>query len=336
MKKILQSIILTSTLIGGISLSSCSSNKKEKLFLLEREYQRVETKEISKTTLSSKMANKNSFILYISDPLCSSCSIVTPFIESYIRSSNALIYSISTSSLDTNNEYVPYSVTPTLAFIKDGVVVDKIDYVSNESLFASSSSLSNYISSKVSLSPQIEITETQYDELIASKETFIILFRWSKCGDCVSMDSYFFDQYKEKHLNNTFYSFELSEKYDARDPELKSEDPNWKAFTKKVGLSKEGNEEFGYNNGVVPTFQYREKGIIKDAVVVYNDGMEYNKNDNDEITSLTITSSYFTNAPFIGKTYESTSSLNFYQNYKKSTASFYEEKVENLFKRLYK
>ena len=150
------------------------------------------------------------------------------------------------------------------------------------------------------------------------------------------MDSYFFDQYKEKHLNNTFYSFELSEKYDARDPELKSEDPNWKAFTKKVGLSKEGNEEFGYNNGVVPTFQYREKGIIKDAVVVYNDGMEYNKNDNDEITSLTITSSYFTNAPFIGKTYESTSSLNFYQNYKKSTASFYEEKVENLFKKLYK
>ena len=142
MKKIIQSIILTSTLIGGISLSSCSSNKKEKLFLLEREYQRVETKEISKTTLSSKMANKNSFILYISDPLCSSCSIVTPFIESYIRSSNALIYSISTSTLDTNNEYVPYSVTPTLAFIKDGVVVDKIDYVSNESLFASSSSLS--------------------------------------------------------------------------------------------------------------------------------------------------------------------------------------------------
>ena len=336
MKKIIQSIILTSTLIGGISLSSCSSNKKEKLFLLEREYQRVETKEISKTTLSSKMANKNSFILYISDPLCSSCSIVTPFIESYIRSSNALIYSISTSTLDTNNEYVPYSVTPTLAFIKDGVVVDKIDYVSNESLFASSSSLSNYISSKVSLSPQIEITETQYDELIASKETFIILVRWSKCGDCVSMDSYFFDQYKEKHLNNTFYSFELSEKYDARDPELKSEDPNWKAFTKKVGLSKEGNEEFGYNNGVVPTFQYREKGIIKDAVVVYNDGMKYNKNDNDEITSLTITSSYFTNAPFIGETYESTSSLNFYQNYKKSTASFYEEKVENLFKKLYK
>ena len=150
------------------------------------------------------------------------------------------------------------------------------------------------------------------------------------------MDSYFFDQYKEKHLNNTFYSFELSEKYDARDPELKSEDPNWKAFTKKVGLSKEGNEEFGYNNGVVPTFQYREKGIIKDAVVVYNDGMKYNKNDNDEITSLTITSSYFTNAPFIGKTYESTSSLNSYQNYKKSTASFYEEKVENLFKKLYK
>ena len=49
MKKILQSIILTSTLIGGISLSSCSSNKKEKLFLLEREYQRGEMKEISKT-----------------------------------------------------------------------------------------------------------------------------------------------------------------------------------------------------------------------------------------------------------------------------------------------
>ena len=28
------------------------------------------------------------------------------------------------------------------------------------------------------------------------------------------MDSYFFSKYKEKHLNNTFYSFELSEKYD--------------------------------------------------------------------------------------------------------------------------
>lgn len=336
MKRLLKNFVIISTIMGGVSLSSCSQKKQDKLFLLEREYKIETTKSLNFVDLKSKIENENSFILYISDPLCSACSIVSPFINSYIKTNNAIIYSISTLELNTSNEYVPYKVTPTLAFIKDGVLKEKIDYSSNEEVFSSSSSLAKFIDSKVDLSPQIEISEAQYDELISTKESFIILFRWSKCGDCVSMDSYFFDEYKKKHLNNTFYSFELSEKYEARDPDLKSEDPNWKAFTKKVGLSKEGNDEFGYNNGVVPTFQYIEKGIIKDAVVVYNDGMQFNKNDENEVTSLTITSSYFENAPFIGRTYESTASLNYYQNYKKSTASFYQEKVENVFKKLYK
>ena len=65
----------------------------------------------------------------------------------------------------------------------------------------------------------------------------------------------------------------------------------------EFGLSS-GNSNFGYNNGVTPSFQYYSEGVLTDMVVYANDEFSINEGEG----SITITDSYYEDNPYINET----------------------------------
>lgn len=110
MKKILKSIIMVFTLV--LLLTGCSSNDNH-------------IKEISLDKFKEKMANKESFVLYIGNENCSHCVAYLPTLKSVLKEYNVTIYHLDNSKLSEEEylefkSYISISGTPTVVFITDG------------------------------------------------------------------------------------------------------------------------------------------------------------------------------------------------------------------------
>ncbi len=110
MKKLIKSfvIIFVITLI----LTGCAGKKNNMV-------------EISLNDFKEKMANKETFALYVGNKDCIHCEAYRPILESVIDEYNITIYHLDNSKLsdDEYNEfksYISITGTPTIAFITDG------------------------------------------------------------------------------------------------------------------------------------------------------------------------------------------------------------------------
>ena len=326
MKKI-GKLILLSLLV--LPIFSCAS-KTEDLIDVKRIYHIESKVDITYEELESKINNKEDFILYIYDESCEACNNFEPILNTYIKNNKAQIYAIDSMLIKTSNSLIPYSYTPTLGLIDNGEVKYKIDGVSEENIFSSYSSFENYLKDKITLSNEIEVTKDTYSYLLNSDEEYIILYYWKLCSDCSYMFNNFFNDYIKQNPSITYYGFELSYYYSNRKD---SNDEFWTSFTKEVGISLEGSS-LGYKNGVVPTFQYRKNKQIVDQVVVFNDDYSKVLNDKGEIEFLTITSSYYKDSPYIGKTYTHTDSKSALLQYHEDTSTFYFSKIKDIFNKM--
>lgn len=318
-------------LISLLSLPffSCA-NKIEKTLIIQRSYALNDTINLTYNELENKVSSKDDFILYIYDESCEGCINFLPILQSYIKNNSLEVYSISSNLISTSSPIISYTYTPTLGLFNDGVLERKIDGVSDELVFSSYSSLENFFNDYIKMSNEIKVTKDNYLDLLNSDEEYIILYYWSLCSDCSYMFNNFFNNYLKENPSITYYGFELSYFYANRSS---STDPFWTNFTKGVGLSKEGSS-FGYNNGVVPTFQYRKNKVILDSVVIFND--EYTKinNDKGEIEEITITHSYYSSSPYIGKTYKKDNDVSSLTKYREDTSSFYFNKIKDIFNKI--
>ena len=110
MKKIIKSLIFVFVFI--MLVTGCSSNNKN-------------IKEISLDKFKEKIANKETFALYIGNKDCVHCEAYKPILESVLNEYNITIYQIDNSKL-TDDEYsefksyISISGTPTIVFIVDG------------------------------------------------------------------------------------------------------------------------------------------------------------------------------------------------------------------------
>ncbi|MDD3122247.1 MAG: hypothetical protein PHC62_01890 [Candidatus Izemoplasmatales bacterium] len=102
--------------------------------------------------LVDMLARSESFVLYISSDTCSSCLEFKPILDSFIASSTVVIYQIEASSeLPLDNLLIPFTFTPTIVFVEDGVIVNQSDPISNEVVFSDYKSFSKYFYSFYSL-----------------------------------------------------------------------------------------------------------------------------------------------------------------------------------------
>lgn len=330
-------IALLSMLLMGCTVA----NKDADAFVIERSYQNQEKNVIDVSTLEAKMLNLDSFVLEIYSESCTTCLEFEPIINTYIEDNQAVIYGIETGQdFMPSNSLIPWSVTPTLVIVKEGVVWQKVNATNNSTVFASLSNLSNYLNQYTILGPAINVTDDQLDLLIANDETFIVYYKRDTCSDCTFFASHYLDSFNkdEDNASKFYYVFDINEYYLNR---TSSSDPYWLTFTAKYNLSDPdvnsygGSAEYGYKTGVVPTFQYYLNGTIADAVVIYNDNFSVVRDDNNVVTSITVTSSYFGDAPFINTTYNATQDTSASNVYKTATLSYYGQKVEELFDIIY-
>lgn len=109
MKRIIKFL---SIIFAAILLTGCSSNEKY-------------INEISLDEFKEKIANKESFALYVGNENCSHCVSYLPTLKSVLKEYNITIYHLDNSKL-TDKEYAEFktyiniSGTPTVAFITDG------------------------------------------------------------------------------------------------------------------------------------------------------------------------------------------------------------------------
>lgn len=318
MKKRLFLLPLVIPLIG---LSGCGKDKKIELKRDDSSNDPVTLKAID---FINKIDNKDSFVMFVESKSCSSCLSFKNVVKEFISETNAIIYSIQTSEADTLFKYFTYKITPTLYVFSEGKQFAKTDYDSGH--LNTIYTLTKYLNKYTYLSPVIRTSEENIQKMIDEKKTFIVRYTWDKCGDCNASNKYFASFFKSNASRMTIYEFELSYYYENRE---NNEDIIWTDLTKKIGISEEGSEEFGWKNGVVPTYQYREQGVIKDQVVVYNEVY------NSENGSLTVVDSYFKDGETMGKTYKATKNESAYQVYMRKTANFFLSKVKKLISKLY-
>jgi len=110
MKKIFISIIVLTTLL--LTFTGCSSKESHLVKITLNEFK-------------EKIANKESFPLFIGNDGCSHCVSYKPVLESVLDEYNITVYHLDNSEL-TEDEYKEFktylniSGTPTLAFIVNG------------------------------------------------------------------------------------------------------------------------------------------------------------------------------------------------------------------------
>lgn len=310
-----------------LTLAGCPEEKK---FEIETRADVKSYQVIDKPLLDEKIIAKDNFILYIYNPSCGSCIDFKPELEHVIKTNFLIIYAITESDLPVNNDIVPYDTTPTIALFKKGKVSKKIDSRDNRSIFANSINLLEFINKYTTHSmpsAQIELSIKQLDEMISSKKSFIVYFKRVTCSDCITFNTKYLDEYDKINYSKYYYSIDL-------DP-FRSDMEHYNQLKDRYGLSVAGNEAFGYLTGVVPTFQYYSSGILTSAAVVYNDGFENTKDAEDRIIAKKVTSSYYSDAPYIGQTYHATADLSASDVYKNETLPFFKGKVQSLFTLLY-
>lgn len=121
MKKIFKTIVLLFTII----LLLCGCSKEERI------------KEITFDEFKEKIANKETFAVYVGNDNCSHCISYRPILEKVLDDYNITIYHVDNSKLD-NKEYAEFrtyiniSGTPTVAFITNGEEETTLNRITGE------------------------------------------------------------------------------------------------------------------------------------------------------------------------------------------------------------
>lgn len=94
-------------------------------------------KEISLDEFKEKIANKETFAVYVGNEGCSHCVSYRPILEKVLEDYDITIYHIDNSKLDSNQyaefrTYINISGTPTIAFITDGEEETTLNRITGE------------------------------------------------------------------------------------------------------------------------------------------------------------------------------------------------------------
>lgn len=313
MKKIFKTLMIM--LLSVVVVTGCKKDKKIEKFMLERHEGMVSYIDITQEELEAKILKKDDFILYVYGAMCGHCAAFSPYMKSFIETTESVIYRIE-GSLITDFSLVPgLKHTPSLAFYNSGEMIKLTSPSKNrkDDPFKSVENLTKYIQ-KYAYIPDIkEISKNQLDELIAEDASFVLYIASSSCGDCAHFKENVLTPYlKENEVSTDFYFLDvdkfLSRSIDGEPTE------EWINFKNQYGLSESGNPEYGYGSGYVPTIQKYTNGVITNAFVYLND-------ISFENGSLIVTEGYYGNeSGKVGTTYED------YYSYQDDLMPFYKNK----------
>ena len=306
MKK--RSLFYITLLASPILLSSCNSSKEK----VKLTYGNYATQTISSLTeldtedLYNRLLVEEEVLILATyndssseDCLCWSTfqNVIVNFINKY----HEQVYVYSTKNADDSLRELKLNNTdnskPGLRIYKGKKKVAQFYYsnINDQKIFEDTtaeymySKLHDYIEK-----PSLYYVDKAYlDNKIATKnDDFAVLFMRNGCGDCKYVIPNVIIPYINKNeLKKDVLLFDIQSYYDLAKNESATEEEKTQYQTLKdtYYLSETASDKFGYEKGVVPTMQYYDKGVLKDASVYFNDSIEQKEDG-----SFYVSKSYYT------------------------------------------
>ena len=319
MRKIFSLISVVLFFVLIISGCGCS---KGKAALSIGDMSATTYKTITMSELEAKIDDNDSFVLYVYSPTCGACEMFKPILEKAIQSRGLIVYAIQYSQIRDGHELSSLKYTPSLVVYNKGEVLYKTDPNKNEDYFANKDGVLSFLDKYTYMPTMYYISREQLRNKIDNDDSFIIYYSDGMCSDCASMYTSYLKRFLLEN-NNTkrFYVIETrAEGVRLTDGEANQE--QWNEFKREYGLSKAGNDTFGYDVGYVPTLQFYQDGELSDMLVYLNDIKETISENDDGTKTIRIVDSYYDDNPFIGQTMINT-------EYKSKLTSFYNDKLES-------
>lgn len=232
----------------------------------------------STEALIDKIDNKDDFILLVYATWCPHCTNFKPILNEYVTENSLIVYGIQVELIYEIDLIDRVEYVPSLVVYNDGKLVD---VVSDVKYLSSVTDLDKFFE-KYTYSPvAYYLSLEQLREKKTNEENFVVYFTDNDESSNYLNNNYLkrlFDVYRS---DKEFYVLDLS----AYDSVTKQ------AIKDEFGLSEAGSETFGYGNGVAPTFQFYNDGILTDMAVFANDEVEVI--DNEGVISYKVIGSYY-------------------------------------------
>ena len=304
-------------------LISCNDNSFDKA-IIEKEKGIQEVIKIQDAAILNQMlGNKQSFILLTAEESCLCTTNTKRILNKIVKQKEIRIYEISDVEFYKSSLSSKLVIAaPELTIIKNGD--EKITSIHAYEKFEKQINSSNkeesvapilkYIEKHAYLdSPFYSTTDEALKLKIGNKESFLIYYKRNSCSDCKTFNKMFLDKWiLENKEEITIYELDL---------DLYRNDLEYYQELKDTfGLSVNGNKDFGYLEGVVPSIQKYENGVLTNMAVIYNDQMELTDDNQYKIVD-----GYY--HEFNGQTFET------YDDYRTSVTTFYVEKFLEIIKK---
>lgn len=232
----------------------------------------------STEALIDKIDNKDSFVLLVYRDGCPCCDSFKPAFNNYVIKNNLIVYAIKMNFIFDLDLYDELSYVLTLVAYSEGKLVG----LSGGKKCRTDEKYMDEFFEKYTYKPvAYYLTLDQLREKKTNEENFIVYFTDNDESSNYLNNNYLKELFDVYHSDKEFYVLDLS-KYDSVTKQ---------AIKDEFGLSEAGSETFGYGNGVTPTFQFYNEGVLTDMAVFANDEIEVI--DNEGVISYKIIGSYY-------------------------------------------
>ena len=242
---------------------------------------------INVTTLQSYVDRGYNFALIVYEPL-NDCTCWVSFqstLRKYMKNTNTLFYGIHMSDLEASDEKFGLKLSSgneTIAIFRDGVVKAQKNSSDSDDKFTSDvDTFTAWMNENAHISNMLFVTPQQLDNLFEGESDFTLYVDRESCGDCAYLNAHLLKEYNVADLNTSYVIDADVEGVRWKNGVLDSD--QWSAWKTSMGMSDEGNEEYGYGVGYTPAFYRYNPNMVEDedratalfdAAVYFNDTIE--------------------------------------------------------------
>lgn len=289
-------LLLVSLFLSSLSLCSCR-NGEQKIVTLPygQLYDSSKKgsalfKSTSYSDFSSLLENKDSFFIIVrgTSEDCICWATIRDNLAKYVKHSNLLVHYLALEEfngkdyhgLDLSKNY------ETIAIFENGALKYQAKFNDESEMGKKYDALAIYLSEHLKVGSVLYVSKSQLDALYEGDDAFVIGFSRSTCSDCSYANRHRLQELSASMNYHTSYLFDCDIEgvrlFEGATPDNEGNEEqkiayqNWVSFKKEYGLSKEGNEEFGYQEGYVPTWTFNlpklgKSTSIRDMMVWGND-----------------------------------------------------------------
>ena len=259
-----------------LSLVGCHSNVGMKLtygtYISTTDESKNDATKINYSELSARMSsdgayhNENFLLTVAPTNGCICWAKFQAVLKQFIKETHYLVYQINCDEFGENSNFglTFQDGHVTFAIIKGGNIVKQ--YMSS-SVLDSKDALKSEVDKFVRAPELYYVDEPFLNEAIKTGETTLVEYIRNGCSDCNYVNPNILWTFAHQNVFATkMYVIDLQDLWETR-----NDSTDYQNFKDRYLLSKAFDENYGYDNGYVPTFQYYQRGKIKSASVTFND-----------------------------------------------------------------